>query len=74
MTKEQKIKLLTGATVAVLDAETDRFLHFHQLSAIQANACVSWEQIGVSASGNLWIMSGGLRYVVVDEKLAIIAE
>lgn len=74
MTKEEKIQMLTGATAAVIDAKTERFLHFYQIAAHQAHAVVCWGRMGVSASGNFWFLNGSERYVFADKNLAAIAE
>lgn len=75
MNKKEKIQMLTGATAAVIDAESERFLHFHQINNEQAHAVVCWGKMGVTASGNFWFMNGkSLRYVFADKSLAAIAE
>ena len=74
MTKEEKIQMLTGATAAVIDAETERFLHFHQISADLAHAAVCGCRKGVTTSGNFWFLNAPERYVFADKSLAAIAE
>lgn len=74
MTKDEKIQMLTGATAAVIDVETERFLHFHQISADLAHEAVCWGRKGVTTSGNFWFLNGHERYVFADKSLAVIAQ
>lgn len=74
MTTDEKIKMLTGAIAAVIDAETDRFFHFATLSEYEAASMISFAEIGISANCELWGLNGRYRYVFADKNLASIAE
>lgn len=74
MTTDEKIQKLTGATAAVIDAETDRFHHFATLTNFQASSMLDFAEIGISANGELWGLNGRYRYVFADKSLAVIAE
>lgn len=73
MTHEEKIQMLTGATAAVVDKETDRFRWFSTLTAMQAASLLDFAEYGVSAGGNFWALNGKDRWVFVDKALAAIA-
>lgn len=74
MTANEKIKKLTGATAAVIDAETDRFHHFATLTNFQAASMLDFAEIGISANGELWCLNGRYRYIFADKSLAEIAK
>ena len=78
MTTQEKIKMLTGATAAVLFNGNDRFLRFETLTAEQADEMITSENydMGVSCDGYLWIGQRayfGSRWVFADKSLAVIA-
>lgn len=78
MTTEQKVKMLIGATAAVVNHGNDKFLFFETITAEQAEKFIrSGNYIaGVNEDGTLWISCGGYfsyRWVFADKRLASIA-
>ena len=73
MDTDKKIQMLTGARAALIDLDTERFFHFVTLTAKQAASMIRLAGYGITASGELWCISGGYRYVFSDKALAAIA-
>ena len=81
MTNEQKLKKLTGATAAVIEASSDKFNFFVTVDSTLAKDLLTHSddvkiKMGVSADGNLWIRcwESDTRWVFPDKSLAVIAK